>query len=67
MRKYQWYSAKWPQWLSWHVVADVFGTSWESMYHPVRMAVERGILDREMTGITLIGIDEIAWWRGTGM
>jgi hypothetical protein len=37
------------------------------MYHPVRMAVERGILDREMTGITLIGIDEIAWWRGTGM
>jgi hypothetical protein len=37
------------------------------MYHPVRMAVERGILDREMTGITLIGIDEIACWRGTGM
>jgi transposase len=63
-RKYQWYLAKWAQRLSWQVVADVFGTSWQSVSAAVRMAVEWGLNHREMTGITAIGIDEIAWRKG---
>ena len=63
-RKYQWYLAKWAQRLSWRVVAEVFGTSWQSVSQAVRMAVEWGLLHREMTGITAIGIDEIAWRKG---
>jgi transposase len=62
--KYQWYLAKWAQRLSWRVVAEVFGTSWQSVSQAVRMAVEWGLLHREMTGITAIGIDEIAWRKG---
>jgi transposase len=50
--------------LSWQVVAEVFGTSWQSVSEAVRMAVEWGLLHREMTGITAIGIDEIAWRKG---
>lgn len=42
-RKYQWYLAKWAQRLSWQVVADVFGTSWQSVSAAVRMAVEWGL------------------------
>jgi transposase len=63
-RKYQWYLAKWAQRLSWQVVAEVFGTSWQSVSEAVRMAVEWGLLHREMTGITAIGINEIAWRKG---
>ena len=63
-RKYQWYLAKWAQRLSWQVVADVFGTSWQSVSAAARMAVEWGLNHREMTGITAIGIDEIAWRKG---
>jgi hypothetical protein len=63
-RKYQWYLAKWAQRLLWQVVAEVFGTSWQSVSEAVRMAVEWGLLHREMTGITAIGINEIAWRKG---
>jgi transposase len=63
-RKYQWYLAKWVQRLSRQVVADVFGTSWQSMSAAVRMAVDWALNHRKMTGITAVGIDEIAWRKG---
>ncbi len=45
-------------------MADVFGTSWQSVSAAVRMAVAWGLIHREMTIITASGIDEIAWRKG---
>ena len=39
----------------------MFGTSWQGVSEAVRMAVEWGLNHREMTRITAIGIEEIAW------
>lgn len=61
---YRWFLASWAKRLSWQEVADVFHTSWQSVYRSVRMAVIWGILHRKWGQIQAIGIDEIAWQKG---
>jgi transposase len=61
---YGWFLAGWAKRLSWKEVAEAFHTSWESVFRSVEMAVEWGREHVDLSGITSIGIDEIAWQRG---
>ena len=62
--RFQWFLATWAKKLSWHVVAETFGTSWDSVYRSVRMAVRWGLKHRVLEGLLAIGVDEILWRRG---
>jgi transposase len=56
--------ARWARRLSWRETATVFGTSWESVYRSVEWFVEYGLLNRILSGIEAIGVDEIHWGHG---
>lgn len=61
---YAWFLARWARRLSWKEVAEVFHTSWDSVFRSVEMAVAWGREHRNLEGVRAIGIDEIAWQRG---
>ena len=61
---YQWFLARWAKRLPWQEVADVFRTSWNTVYRAVTLAVLWGVANRSLEGITAIGIDEIQWRKG---
>ena len=61
---YGWFLASWAKRLSWKETAEAFNTSWESVFRSVEMAVEWGRLYQDLSEITSIGIDEIAWEKG---
>lgn len=61
---YRWFLAAWARRLSWQEVAEVFHTSWQSVYRSVRVAVIWGRLHQTWGRIEAIGIDEIAWRKG---
>lgn len=58
--------ARWARRLSWRETAQVFQTSWESVYRSVEWFVEWGLAHRTLTGIEAIGVDEIHWGQGQG-
>jgi transposase len=45
-------------------VAVSFRTSWEKVFHAVEYIVEWGLEHRDLSGISAIGVDEIAWRKG---
>lgn len=61
---YRWFLARWAKRLSWKQVAQAFGTSWDTVYSAVEMAVVWGLEHRILAGIEAIGVDEIQWLRG---
>jgi transposase len=61
---YQWFLARWAKRLPWQEVADVFRTSWNTVYRAVTLAALWGMANRSLEGITAIGIDEIQWRKG---
>jgi transposase len=61
---YQWFLARWAKRLSWQEVADIFRTSWNTVYRAVTLAVLWGIANRSLEGITAVGVDEIQWRKG---
>ena len=61
---YRWYLATWAKRLSWSEVGSIFRTSWESVCRAVEHAVEWGLAHRDLSGISALGIDEVAWQRG---
>lgn len=61
---YRWFLAQWAKRLSWQQVAQIFGTSWDTVYEAVAMAVTYGLAHRSLVGITALGVDEIQWRRG---
>jgi len=63
-KAYGWFLAGWAKRLSWKEVAEVFRTSWESVFRSVEMAVEWGRAHQDLGGVQAIGIDEIAWKKG---
>jgi transposase len=56
--------ARWARRLSWRETAQVFLTSWESVYRSVEWFVEKGLAARKLDGIESIGVDEIHWGHG---
>lgn len=63
---YQIYLARWAKRLSWKETADIFKTSWDTVYRAVRFVVEYGLANRNLDGITEIGVDEIKVFTGNG-
>jgi transposase len=63
-KSYQWFLASWSKLLPWQQVANVFGTSWQSVYRSVQMAVSWGLAHRNLDGIEAIGVDEVQWRKG---
>jgi transposase len=61
---YAWFLAGWARRLSWTAVAEAFDTTWDHVFRAVAMAVQWGLAHRNLTGITAIGIDELARRRG---
>jgi transposase len=61
---YQQFLAHWAKKLSWKEVAVSFRTSWEKVFQAVEYVVEWGLGHRELTGVSAIGVDEIAWRKG---
>lgn len=61
---YRWFLAGWAKRLSWKAVADAFGTTWQNVFRSVNHAVSWGLANRDIEGITVIGVDEIQWQRG---
>jgi len=61
---YQWFLARWAKRLAWQQVADIFRTSWNTVYRAVTLAVFWGIANRSLDGITAVGVDEIQWRKG---
>jgi transposase len=61
---YVWFLARWAKRLSWTAVAEVFHTTWDHVFRAVTLAVQWGLAHRELTGITAIGVDELARRRG---
>jgi transposase len=61
---YRWFLARWAKRLSWSEVAVIFRTSWDSVRRAVSHAVEWGLAHRDLSGVTALGVDEIAWGRG---
>lgn len=61
---YRWFLATWAKRLSWSEVASIFPTSWDSVCRSVEYAVAWGMQHRDMSGVTAVGVDEIAWKKG---
>lgn len=61
---YQVFLASWARRLSWQETAEVFKTSWDSVYRAVRFVVEFGLAHRNLDNVTEIGVDEIAVFKG---
>ncbi len=59
-RTYAWFVALWAKRLSWKEVAEAFGTSWNTVFRSVEMAVDWGRANQDLSGIRSVGVDEIA-------
>jgi transposase len=63
-KTYRWFLAGWAHRLSWKEVAEVFHTSWNTVYRAVQDVVLWGRVHQDVSGVTAIGVDEIQWQRG---
>ena len=61
---YMQFLAYWAKKLSWQEVAVSFRTSWKKVFSSVEYIVQWGLKHRDLSGITAIGVDEIAWHKG---
>lgn len=61
---YKLYLARWARRLSRKETADIFKTSWKSIYRAVQHVVEYGLANRNFDNITEIGVDEIKVFTG---
>lgn len=61
---YAWFLATWAKRLSWSEVARAFGTSWDTVFRAVEMAVAWGRARVDLEGVSAIGIDEVQWQHG---
>jgi len=61
---YSWFLAGWAKHLSWSQVAEAFHTGWHTVASAVELAVAWGRAHMDRTGITAIGVDEMAWGHG---
>jgi transposase len=52
--------ATWSRLLAWDVVARLFGVRWSTVYAAVQSAVEYGVARRDLSGVIILGIDELS-------
>jgi transposase len=58
---YVWFLARWARRLPWKQVAEIFRSSWDTVFRAVEQAVEWGLAHRSLAGLRAIGIDEVCW------
>lgn len=63
-RSFAWFLAGWAKRMSLTDVAAAFSIGWHTVYESVKMAVDWGLKNRDLSNIRAIGIDEIAWQKG---
>ena len=63
-KSFEWFLAEWAKDLSWKKTASKFGTSWDTVFRAVQMAVAWGLFQRDMSNIRAIGVDEISRQKG---
>lgn len=56
--------AVWSRLLAWDVVARLFGVSWATVVSAVEQAVVYGLARRDLTGLRVIGVDELSRRKG---
>lgn len=56
--------ATWAKRLPWTETARVFRSSWDNVCKSVEWVVQYGLAHRSLSGITAIGVDEIAYKKG---
>ena len=56
--------ARWAKRLSWKQVSEIFWVSWDRVYRSVESVVSYGLTHRDLSGITAIGVDEVAYAKG---
>lgn len=61
---YQVFLSRWAKRLSWQETARVFETSWDTVFRAVKFVVDYGLAHRSLDGITEIGVDEVAVFKG---
>lgn len=61
---YQIFLSRWAKRLSWLETARVFETSWDTVFRAVKMVVDYGLAHRNLEGISEIGVDEVAVFKG---
>ena len=61
---YAWFLARSAKRMSWSQVAEAFQASWDRIFRSVEMAVGWGLARRKLSGVQVIGIDEVLWHRG---
>jgi len=61
---YQVFLSRWAKRLSWKETADIFETSWDTVFRAVKFVVDYGLTHRSLEGVTEIGVDEIAVFKG---
>jgi transposase len=61
---YQVFLARWAKRLSWKETADIFETSWDTVFRAVQFVVDYGLAHRNLEGVTELGVDEIAVFKG---
>ena len=61
---YQVYLSRWAKRLSWKETADIFETSWDTVFRAVKFVVDYGLAHRNLEGVTEIGVDEISVFKG---
>ena len=61
---YQVFLSRWAKRLSWKETADIFETSWDTVFRAVQFVVDYGLTHRNLEGVTEIGVDEISVFKG---
>lgn len=61
---YKWFLAQWAKRMSWDEVAQVFQTSWNTVFRAVASAVSWGLEHRNLDNIESIGVDELCRKKG---
>ncbi len=61
---YKWFLAQWAKRISWDEVAQVFKTSWNTVFRSVETAVNWGLEHRDLDKIHSIGVDELCRKKG---
>jgi transposase len=63
-KTYMVFLSRWAKRISWKETAEVFRTSWDSIFRAVNYVVDYGLKHRNLDTIEQIGVDELQVFRG---
>ncbi len=63
-KTYMIFLSRWAKRLSWKETAEIFMTSWDSVFRAVRYVVEHGLKHRDLDNIEQVGVDELQIFYG---